>query len=428
MNIIKIEKIGYGGKGIGRLEGKVCFVENALPGEAVEITILQDKKNFIEARAVKIDNPSPARETPPCPHYGSCGGCQYQHMSYAEETRWKEIQIKESLQKQLSLPDEFFLPIVPSTSPYGYRNHLTLHRASQGWGFVNEDNESKFAIQSCLIAKKEINDWLAIDNRPPTTDHRPFDHAQDKPTTDDKRLKENSQEIPASAGMTAARQTEGQRLSTIDHRQERITIRVGAAGKITTSAEDAFFNITIGNVRFRTHSRCFFQNNLEMTLKIAEQVHKRYESLKPEHFWDLYAGVGTFTMLVHPSRAQTLCVENHPEAPDALQMNLNNAGLAAEISPEPVEDCIEDILEEPRLGKVLALIDPPRTGLDPIVSRARAAGKGPDCLMYISCHMGALGRDLRILTERAYKIESVQAFDMFPRTKHIETLVILTKR
>ena len=389
MNTLKIEKIGYGGKGIGRIDGKVCFVENALPGETVEIDILQDKKNFIEAHAVKIETPSPSRETPPCPHYGSCGGCQYQHMTYAEETRWKEIQIKESLQKQLQLPDELFLPIVPSTSPYGYRNHLTLHRAGQGWGFVDEDNESTVAIQSCLLGKKELNDWIATGKRQ-TSDHRQ--------TTNDKRL-------------------------------ERVTIRVGAAGKITTSAEDAFFNITIGNVRFRTHSRCFFQNNLEMTLKIAEQVHKRYESLKPQHFWDLYAGVGTFTMLVHPSRAQTLCVESHPEATDALQMNLNNAGFAAEIAPEPVEDCIEDILEEPRLGKVLALIDPPRTGLDPIVSRALASGKGPDCLMYISCHMGALGRDLRILTERgAYKIESVQAFDMFPRTKHIETLVFLQKQ
>lgn len=401
--LIDIVKIGYGGKGIGRIDGKVCFVENALPGETVEIEILKDKKNFVEARAVMIsakggsasggENLSPSRETPPCPHYGSCGGCQYQHMTYAEETRWKEIQIKESLQKQLQLPEEVFLPIVPCSTPYHYRNHLTLHHAGQGWGFVDEDNESTVAIQSCMLGKKELNDWIATDKRPKTDDQRL-----------DPRIREDD-----------------------NSKANRITIRVGAAGKIVTSAEDAFFNITIGNVRFRTHSRCFFQNNLEMTLKIAEQVHKRYESLKPQHFWDLYAGVGTFTMLVHPSKAQTLCVESHPEATEALQMNLNHARFAAEVAPEPVEDCIEDILEEPRLGKVLALIDPPRTGLDPIVSRALAAGKGPDCLMYISCHMGALGRDLRILTERAYKIESVQAFDMFPRTKHIETLVILKK-
>jgi len=385
MKIIKIEKLAYGGKGIGRLEGKICFVENALPGETVEIEILNDKKNFIEARAIKIETPSPERETPPCPYYGSCGGCQYQHMSYAEELRWKEIQIRESLQKQLQLPDDCFQPIVASSSPYHYRNHLTLHHTPHGaLGFVNEDNESAVAIESCLIAKKELNDWLKT--RKPESENQTKDY------------------------------------------HPRITVRIGAGEKVITSAEDTFFNIPLGNTRVRTHSRCFFQNNLEMTLKMAEKIYNLYESARPEQFWDLYAGVGTFTIMVNPRRALTLCVESHPSAVEALEMNLKNAGLAAEIAPEPVEDCIEDILEENRKGPILALLDPPRTGLDPIVTRALSSGKGPDIIAYISCHMGALGRDLRVLTEQAYQIDSVQAFDMFPRTKHIETLVVLRRK
>ena len=382
MTQIKIEKIAYGGNGIGRLEGKVCFVENALPGETVEIEILSDKKNFIEARALSIISPSAERETPPCPYYGSCGGCQYQHMSYAEELRWKEIQIRESLQKQLQLRDECFQPIVASSNPYHYRNHLTLHRAPNGaLGFVNEDNESAVAIESCLIAKKKLNDWLKT--RKPESENQTQDY------------------------------------------HPRITARIGAGEKVITSAEDIFFNIPLGNTRVRTHSRCFFQNNLEMTLKMAEKIYNLYESARPEQFWDLYAGVGTFTIMINPRRALTLCVESHPSAVEALEMNLKNAGLAAEIAPEPVEDCIEDILEENRKGPILAFLDPPRTGLDPVVTRALSSGKGPDIIAYISCHMGALGRDLRVLTERAYQIDSVQAFDMFPRTKHIETLAIL---
>jgi len=385
MTQIKIEKIAYGGNGIGRLDGKVCFVENALSGETVEIEILNDKKNFIEARAIKIETPSPEREVPPCPYYGSCGGCQYQHMSYAEELRWKEIQIRESLQKQLQLPDECFQPIVASSNPYHYRNHLTLHRTPNGaLGFVNEDNESAVAIESCLIAKKELNEWLKT--RKPESENQTKDYPP------------------------------------------RITARISAGEKVITSAEDTFFNIPLGNTRVRTHSRCFFQNNLEMTLKMAEKIYNLYESARPEQFWDLYAGVGTFTMMVNPRRALTLCVESHPSAVEALEMNLKNAGLAAEIAPEPVEDCIEDILEENRKGPILALLDPPRAGLDPIVTRALSSGKGPDIIAYISCHMGALGRDLRVLTEQAYQIDSVQAFDMFPRTKHIETLVVLRRK
>ncbi len=381
MTQIKIEKLAYGGNGIGRIDGKICFVENALPGETVEIEIVNDKKNFIEARAVKIETPSPARETPPCSYYGKCGGCQYQHMSYAEELRWKEIQIREHLQKQMPLDEKVFLPIVANDSPYGYRNHITLHRAQNGWGFVDEDNESTIKIESCLIAKNELNSILK-DNR----------------------------------------------LSTIDKRQERITVRLGAGDKITTSAEDIFFNIPMGPIRLRTHSRCFFQNNLPMTVKIGEKLRAIYEAAQPEHFWDLYSGVGTFTALVNPRKSQVLCVESHPQGIDALEMNLKNLGLAAEIAPEPVEDCLADILHEPRMGPVMALIDPPRQGLEPRALNALLAGPAPDTLAYLSCHMGALTRDLKALSSGGYRIESVQAFDMFPRTKHIETLAILRRK
>ena len=399
MNIVKIEKIAYGGKGLGRLDGKVCFVENALPGETVEIEIIRDKKNLIEARAINIESPSTARENPPCPYYGSCGGCQYQHMTYFEELRWKEIQIREALQKQLSLADEIFLPIVGSSNPYHYRNHITLHDAKNGWGFVDEDNQSTIAIQSCLIAKKELNAWLAKDRRPET---------EDKGL--DPRLRGDDKH----------------KIQTTNYARQ--TIRVGAGGKVTTSAEDIFFNLPIGDVRLRTHSRCFFQANLEITLKIAEKVKVLYEKLRPDHFWDLYAGVGTFTVLIHPRLSQILCVESSASGVEALEMNLKNLGLAAEIAPEEVENCLADILAEERQGPVFAILDPPRIGLHPAVIEALCSGKGPNTIAYLSCHMGALGRDLKALGERAYSVESIQAFDMFPRTKHIETLVFLRKR
>lgn len=379
--LIDIIKVAYGGNGIGRLDGKICFVENALPGETVEIEILNDKKNFISARAVKIESPSDKRENPPCVYYENCGGCQYQHMSYAEELHWKEIQIRELIQKQLPLEDKIFLPIVANENPYRYRNHITLHKTSSGWGFVDEDNESKTSIAACLIAADPINSFLKSET-----------------------------------------------LKTLSTNQERLTLRIGAGEKIITSSEDIFFNVPLGPIRLRTHSRCFFQNNLPMTLKIGEKLRFLYEQTNPEHFWDLYSGVGTFTALINPRKSRVLCVESHPQAIEALEMNLKNLGLAAEIAPEPVEDCLESILHEPRLGPVYALIDPPRTGLDKRALEALISSPSVDSLAYISCHMGALARDLKALAESGYRIESVQAFDMFPRTKHIETLAILKKK
>lgn len=385
---IKIEKLAYGGKGIGRINDKICFVQNALPGETVEIEIIQEKKNFIEARSVRIIESSPVRETPPCIHYGACGGCQYQHLPYEEELRWKEIQLREYLQKQFPAPDSVFKPIIGSDSPYHYRNHLTLHLTQENkWGFVNEDNESRMAIQSCALAKPELNEWLA-------------------------------------------------QSSDTDKKPNRITIRAGAANKVITSAEDIFFNIPMkaaadssgDGMRLRTHSRCFFQNNIPVTMKIAAILQTLYAQQKPGHFWDLYAGVGTFTALLNPRQSQTLCVESNPNAVEALQMNLQNAGLAAEIAPEPVENCIEDILQEERRGTVFALLDPPREGLHPDVTRALTQNEGPDQIAYLSCHMGALGRDLKALSAEKYQIVSIQAFDMFPRTQHIETLAVLKRK
>src|SRR5260221_12069886 len=101
---ILIQKIAYGGEGLGTLQGKICFVGNALPGENVRVQITENKKKFLNAKVVKRLTESPQRVTPPCPYLSDCGGCQYQHMTYEEELRWKEIQVREYFQRNLKIP------------------------------------------------------------------------------------------------------------------------------------------------------------------------------------------------------------------------------------------------------------------------------------------------------------------------------------
>src|SRR5690349_4262572 len=115
-----IERLAYGGEGIGRLEGKIFFIEGALPGEKVLARITQDKKKFLRGETVRVINPSPHRVVPPCPYLQECGGCQYQHLEYKEELRWKEIQVREYMERNLKIAPSLISPITPSPSSYHY--------------------------------------------------------------------------------------------------------------------------------------------------------------------------------------------------------------------------------------------------------------------------------------------------------------------
>ncbi len=125
---IEIVRSAFGGDGIGTLEGKTWFVEGALPGETVIARVLQDKKSYVRAHVVKVLVPSEGRVTPPCPYVERCGGCQYQHVSYEEELRLKEAQLRDFFGRSLGAADSVIRPIRRSPGEYGSRNSVTLHR------------------------------------------------------------------------------------------------------------------------------------------------------------------------------------------------------------------------------------------------------------------------------------------------------------
>jgi 23S rRNA (uracil1939-C5)-methyltransferase len=166
---VTIEKVIFGGDGLARLaEGFVIFVPFAAEGDRLKVRLIERKPRHARAEIVEILQPGPARENPPCPYYARCGGCQYQHVTYAEECRLKENQVREAFARVGKLPDAPIRSIIPSPNPYGYRNRITVHAESRRIGFRGVNGRDLIDIRECLLARADVNAQLTRlrENRP----------------------------------------------------------------------------------------------------------------------------------------------------------------------------------------------------------------------------------------------------------------------
>ncbi len=158
---LTIEDIAFGGKGVGRAEGKAVFVPFTIAGERVTARILREKKSFAEAEVVRLEEASPERVEPQCPYFGRCGGCAYQHMSYPSQLHWKTEQVRQALQRIGKFREPPLRPIVPSPLAYGYRNRITVHVEDGVVGFFRRDVHRLIDIEQCPISAGAVNEELA---------------------------------------------------------------------------------------------------------------------------------------------------------------------------------------------------------------------------------------------------------------------------
>ena len=156
-----IDDIAFGGKGVGRTEGKAVFVPFTIERERVAARIVREKKSFIEAELVTVLEASPERATPPCPYFGRCGGCSYQHMRYEHQLHWKARQVAQALQRIGKFREPPLRPIVPSPHDYEYRNRITVHVENGVVGFFRHDAHRLIGVERCAIAAPGVNEQLA---------------------------------------------------------------------------------------------------------------------------------------------------------------------------------------------------------------------------------------------------------------------------
>jgi 23S rRNA (uracil1939-C5)-methyltransferase len=167
-----IEDIAFGGKGVGRVDGKAVFVPLTIEGERVAARIVREKKSFAEAEVVRLLAPSPQRATPQCPYFGRCGGCAYQHMIYQHQLHWKGRQVERALQRIGKFREPPMRPIIPSPREYAYRNRITVHVEDGVIGFFRRDAHRLIDIARCPISAPEVNNALsALRARRPRDGH-----------------------------------------------------------------------------------------------------------------------------------------------------------------------------------------------------------------------------------------------------------------
>jgi 23S rRNA (uracil1939-C5)-methyltransferase len=157
---LTIEDIAFGGKGVGRVDGKAVFVSFVIEDEHVAAQVVREKKSFAQAELVRLIHPSPHRTTPRCPYFGRCGGCSYQHMTYAHQLGWKTRQVQQALQRIGKFRDPPLHPIVPSPLDYEYRNRITVHVDRGIVGFFRHDGHRLIDIEHCPISLPEVNKGL----------------------------------------------------------------------------------------------------------------------------------------------------------------------------------------------------------------------------------------------------------------------------
>ncbi len=387
---LKIEKTAFGGEGIGFFEGgKACFVEGALPGETVSAKILSEKKNFAKAHLLKILKASSDRIQPPCPYYEACGGCQYQHVSYPAELKFKETQAREILSRQAGIDASLIRPIESAGSEYGYRNSVTLHVSYSSkkhslekktvTGFIGRDNRTLVPIQNCLLAD------------------------------------------PRLSPIFSATMRGGQKKS------DRVTFKLSEKGDIISDQEEIFFKVHLKGVSLLVNSKGFFQNNLAITELIADRISRWVREESPEEFFDLYAGAGTFTFLSAGEVPRVVCIEESPESIKALKMNRDEKHRESlEVIQGKVEMAFPEIFKESFKKNKMIFMDPPRQGIAQSLARFIARDCEASSVIYLSCDPTTLARDLKIiLSGGKYKVLEAVPFDMFPKTSHIEVLVKL---
>lgn len=383
---MNIEKVVFGGEGLGHVDGKVVLIEGVLEGETVQAEIIQDLKNYSRAKVVKIIKASAERVKPPCPYLTHCGGCQYQHMSYAEELRVKDRQVREALKGALNLPDSVFSPIVPSAREYRYRNSITLHPAAHDGkkpvrlGFIGRDNHSMVIMEDCLLADERF-----------------------------RALFTQKFIVPANA--------------------TRITFKLAEDGRIYSDDKDHSIRIALGRERFILSSKGFFQNNLPVADALGRLLASWVDEAQPSMFLDLYAGVGTFSFLAAKGVGRILAVEENPSNIEALRMNASERGLKSmEILEGRVQDCLPKLCDQDRIASdAFVFVDPPREGMTRPLTAMIGERVRAKTLAYVSCDLARLTRDLITITKNGrYAVRRVAAFDMFPKTRHIETAVLLT--
>jgi 23S rRNA (uracil1939-C5)-methyltransferase len=415
---IQIEKLAFGGAGIGRTTGKVVFVRGGLPGDLVKVRITKEKGSYDEAEIEEIVSSSPERTEPPCPVFGQCGGCQWQHLNYFAQLKAKEGILRETLERVGGLKDIEIEPIVPSPKQYGYRNRVMLsvwfQKGIYNLGYHEERSRRKIRIEACPIALEPIEETIVRLSKALSSINAPRSPLE--------RIHVASNEKNAYITLVPQFGREPKNLTSLrDHIMKfEETDIVGIAGH-----DEREFEFALLGLKFYSTASVFIQANREIHERLVETLLEWSDLKGDERVLDLYSGIGNFSLHLAKRCQEVVGVDVRAKALNLAKKSAEANSISnAVFDASPSEFFVRESVKRGDSFDLIAL-DPPREGAKEILKEL--AELSPKRIIYVSCDPPTLARDLKTLRELDYITLKIRPFDMFPQTYHIESIALLLK-
>jgi 23S rRNA (uracil1939-C5)-methyltransferase len=414
---VRIDSLSYGRAAVGRIDGKVAFVEGAAPGDLVVAEVLEDRGSYLKAKVVEIVEPGPARVEPPCPLVDRCGGCPWQHVEYSEQLSAKRNAVIDSLERIAGLEGTKVEPVEPSSHQFEYRNRLKLRFFRGRLGFYSAETHDVVPIPDCMIAEPRIREAMnGVESFITTLETR--------------AVRVEIAGRGELSGVVLAINSEGRlRKSDVHRVKEFLATRNNPVRGLVMWGRG--WNRHWGDTRRRftiapgvvseTQGAAFGQVNTDANRALVAAVLRVAEPGAKQTVLDLYAGSGNYALALAAKVRRVIAVESDSDAVEAGRRSAEHLGLG---NVEFVEKRVEAYLSRSdRAAPDLAIANPPRSGLGPAadaVSDLKAKR-----VVYVSCNPATLARDVRVFAQKGYRIERVVPIDLFPNTFHVESVCCL---
>ena len=445
---VSIEDISEDGAGIGKLDGYIWFIKDAVIGDVVRARAMKMKKNYGFARLMEILTSSEARVEPKCPVARQCGGCQLQAMSYEEQLKFKERKVKNHLLRIGKFKEDeiHMLPIMGMKEPWRYRNKAQFpfgldKNGNIVAGFYAGRTHDIIECEDCLLGVEENKDILGIiKGFMRVHGIRPYDETTHKGLVRHALIRKgfhsgeimvclviNGKDIPAKEQLVEELcQVKGMTSISYSINQEKTNVIMGK--EIVNLYGPGYITDNIGNVTYQISPLSFYQVNPVQTEKLYGTALEYAGLTGNETVWDLYCGIGTISLFLAQNAKKVYGVEIVPQAIEDARRNaaLNNI-TNAEFFTGKAEEVLPEQYEKNKVYADVIVVDPPRKGCDQVCLDT-ILKMAPKRVVYVSCDSSTLARDLRYLADGGYEVEKVRCCDMFGQSCHVETVVLLTKK
>ena len=456
---VEITNVAAEGKAIAKIDNKVIFITQTVPGDIVDIQVTKKRKSYLEAVPVKFHKYSDIRTEPFCEHFGVCGGCKWQNLPYTEQLKYKHQQVIDNLQRiaKVELPDIDY--ILPSDETTFYRNKLeytfsnkrrltkeeisttdTL-KQNDALGFhVPRIWDKVVNINKCHLQKDPSNGIrLEVKKYADENNYSYFDLRKQE------GLLRNLIIRTSTTGelMTIVVFYENDKIkidTLLNHLSETFPEISSLMYIVNSKANDSITDQEVilfkGNdyiyeqmedLKFRIGPKSFYQTNSEQAYKLYSKAREFAGLTGNETVYDLYTGTGTIANFVAKEAKKVVGIEYVPDAIEDAKLNseINNIKNTSFFAGDMKAILNEDFLKENGSPDVI-ITDPPRAGMHPDVVETMIMAD-PEKIVYVSCNPATQARDLEQFN-RKYKVTKVQPVDMFPHTYHVENIVLLEKK